>query len=76
MPREGETLRYEISINSFARHDQNLLFFFNYKCFVGNKMVLRMDNGCAGFFTDEDLEQGKGVIHTDQEMKIKKNGML
>ena len=29
MPREGETLRYEISINSFARHDQNLLFFFN-----------------------------------------------
>jgi hypothetical protein len=27
MPLEGQTLRYEISINSFAKHDQNLLFF-------------------------------------------------
>ena len=33
MPLEGQTLRYEISINSFAKHDQNLLFFFNYECF-------------------------------------------
>ncbi len=74
MPREGETLRYEISINSFARHDQNLLFFFNYECFVGNKMVLRMDNGCAGFFSDNDLAQGKGVIHTVKEQEVKKKG--
>ena len=73
MPREGETLRYEISINSFARHDQNLLFFFNYECFVENKMVLRMDNGCAGFFSDDDLAHGKGVIHTEQEQEVKKN---
>ena len=73
MPREGETLRYEISINSFARHDQNLLFFFNYECFVGNKMVLRMDNGCAGFFSNDELAQGKGVIHTEQEKEVKNN---
>ncbi len=73
MPLEGETLRYEISINSFAKHDQNLLFFFNYKCFVGDKMVLRMDNGCAGFFSDEDLSHGKGVIHTAQELEFKEN---
>jgi len=71
MPLEGQTLRYEISINSFAKHDQNLLFFFNYECFVGNKMVLRMDNGCAGFFSDEDLSHGKGVIHTAQELELK-----
>ena len=73
MPLEGQTLRYEISINSFAKHDQNLLFFFNYECFVGEKMVLRMDDGCAGFFSDEDLSQGKGVIHTEQELQIKEN---
>ena len=35
MPLEGQTLRYEISINSFAKQDQNMLFFFNYECFVG-----------------------------------------
>jgi PfaB family protein len=73
MPLEGQTLRYEISINSFAKHDQNLLFFFNYECFVGSKMVLRMDGGCAGFFSDEDLAHGRGVIHTAQERELKKN---
>ena len=71
MPLEGQTLRYEISINSFAKHDENLLFFFNYECFVGSKMVLRMDGGCAGFFSDEDLAQGRGVIHTAQELELK-----
>ena len=73
MPLEGQTLRYEISINSFAKHDQNLLFFFNYECFVGSKMVLRMDGGCAGFFSDEDLAHGRGVIHTAQELTIKQS---
>ncbi len=75
MPKEGQTLRYEISINSFARHDKNLLFFFNYKCFVEEKMVLRMDNGCAGFFSDHDLEQGRGVIRSKEELQIRKEAM-
>jgi len=66
-PKEGQTLRYEISINSFAKHQNNLLFFFSYECFIGDKMILKMDNGCAGFFSDEELAVGKGVIHTKEE---------
>jgi len=64
----GETLRYEIYIDSYAKNGEQLLFFFHYDCFVGDKKVLIMRNGCAGFFTDEELEDGKGVIHnaTDQ----------
>ena len=34
LPKEGETLRYDISINSYARSGDNLLFFFSYNCFV------------------------------------------
>ncbi len=68
-PKEGQTLRYEISINSFAKHKNNLLFFFSYECFVGDKMILKMDNGCAGFFSDEELAVGKGVIHTKEEIE-------
>ena len=71
LPRGGQTLRYEIHIDSFARHGESLLFFFHYKCFVGNQMVLRMDGGCAGFFTEEELEQGKGVIHTEKELQTR-----
>ncbi len=68
MPREGETLRYDIFIDSFARNGGTLLFFFHYECFVGDRMVMRMDGGCAGFFTDEELAVGNGVIRTQKEL--------
>jgi len=67
-PKEGQTLRYEISINSFAQHKNNLLFFFSYECFIGDKMILKMDEGCAGFFSEEELAVGKGVIRTNEEI--------
>jgi len=60
----GETLRYEIHIDSYAKNGEQLLFFFHYDCYVGDKKVLIMRNGCAGFFTDEELADGKGVIPT------------
>lgn len=71
-PKEGQTLRYEISINSFAQHKNNLLFFFSYECFVGDKMILKMDEGCAGFFSEEELAVGKGVIRTNEEIAARK----
>lgn len=67
LPMEGETLRYDISINDFARSGESLLFFFSYDCFVGERLVLQMRGGCAGFFSDAALAQGRGVIVTDAE---------
>ncbi|MCZ6632966.1 MAG: PfaB family protein, partial [bacterium] len=72
LPREGETLRYDIRINSFSRSGDSLLFFFSYECFVKDRMVLKMDGGCAGFFSDEELAQGKGVIFTETEQAEKR----
>ncbi len=69
LPFEGQSLRYDISINSFVRNGNNLLFFFSYECFVEDRMVLKMDGGCAGFFTDEQLDEGNGVVYTDDEKK-------
>ncbi|MCG9738653.1 3-hydroxyacyl-[acyl-carrier-protein] dehydratase FabA [Shewanella insulae] len=68
LPRGGDTLRYEIKINNFARNGDTLLFFFSYECFVGDTMILKMDGGCAGFFTDAELADGKGVIRTEEEL--------
>ena len=73
LPFEGQTLRYDISINSFDRNGDNLLFFFSYRCYVEERLVLMMDDGCAGFFTDEQLEEGMGIVYTDAEMAAKKN---
>jgi len=63
----GQTLRYEIYIDSYAKKGEQLLFFFHYDCYVGDKKVLIMRNGCAGFFTDDELKDGKGVIHNDKD---------
>lgn len=62
LPREGDTLRYDIRIDSFARSGETLLFFFSYDCFVGDRKIMQMRDGCAGFFTDEELRHGKGVV--------------
>ena len=63
----GETLRYEIHIDSYAKNGDQFLFFFHYDCYVNGKKVLIMRNGCAGFFTDQELDEGKGVIHNDKD---------
>ncbi|WP_299006616.1 beta-ketoacyl synthase N-terminal-like domain-containing protein [uncultured Shewanella sp.] len=68
LPRAGDTLRYDIKINHFARNGDTLLFFFSYECFVDDIMILKMDDGCAGFFTDGELADGKGVIKTEADM--------
>jgi PfaB family protein len=73
LPKEGETLRYDIKINSFARSGGNLLFFFSYECFVKDKMVLKMDGGCAGFFSDKELESGKGIVPSESELEERSN---
>ncbi len=75
LPRGGDTLRYDISINHFARNGDTLLFFFSYECFVGERLILKMDNGCAGFFTDAELADGKGVIRTEEEIKARNLAM-
>lgn len=72
LPKEGDTLSYDIKINSFAKSGDNLLFFFSYECFVKDKMIIQMDGGCAGFFSDKQLEQGKGVIVTEKEKEQRK----
>ncbi len=75
LPRGGDTLRYDISINHFARNGDTLLFFFSYRCYVNDTLILKMDNGCAGFFTDAELSEGKGVIRTDAELKARQNAL-
>ncbi len=73
LPFEGQTLRYDISINNFVRNGENLLFFFSYRCYVQDRLVLKMDGGCAGFFSDEQLEEGNGVVYTDAENEVRAN---
>lgn len=62
LPRVGQTLRYDVWIDQFVRQGDTLLFFFHYDCYADGELILKLTNACAGFFTDEELENSLGVI--------------
>jgi len=67
---EGETLTYDIKVNGFAKGPggEVSMFFFSYDCYCNGRLLIEMRNGAAGFFDDETLAQGKGVIHTKGDL--------
>ena len=67
LPLPGQVIRYDINVERFARHGDIRLFFFNYESTVDGKPLLSMKKGCAGFFTQEELAKGKGVVLTAEE---------
>jgi len=71
--REGETLKYDIQVNGFAKNPNGdiSIFFFSYNCYCNGKLLIEMRNGAAGFFTDEELAAGKGVIKTVGDRKAR-----
>ena len=66
-PEETETLRYDIRITSYVKTTDSLLIFFNAEGFVDNKIYMKLHGGCAGLFSDEELEQGQGIIVSERE---------
>ncbi len=64
LPVPGDVIRYDIKIERFFRQDQTYLFKFNFEGTVNGEPLLSMRDGCAGFFTAEELAAGKGIVHT------------
>ncbi|MDD2804879.1 MAG: beta-ketoacyl synthase N-terminal-like domain-containing protein [Elusimicrobiales bacterium] len=67
LPGPGQVIHYDINIERFARNGDIWLFFFNYESTVDGQPLLSMKKGCAGFFTQEELSKGKGVVLTAEE---------
>jgi acyl transferase domain-containing protein/3-hydroxymyristoyl/3-hydroxydecanoyl-(acyl carrier protein) dehydratase len=64
LPRPGQVIRYDIRIERFFRQGDTYLFKFRFEGTVDGQPLLTMQNGCAGFFTADELEAGKGVVQT------------
>lgn len=64
LPVVGETICYDIHIDEFFRQNQTYLFRFRFEATVGGEPLLSMRNGCAGFFSAEELAAGQGIVHT------------
>ena len=62
LPEPGETLRFQIEITGHATLAGVRMFFFQYDCRAGDRRVFSVRNGQAGFFSDDELASGKGVM--------------
>ncbi|MBP1991652.1 beta-ketoacyl synthase N-terminal-like domain-containing protein [Paenibacillus eucommiae] len=62
LPQHGDTLTYQIQVDSHAKSGDIRLFFFHYDCFIGTEHRITMRKGHAGFFSDEELAHSGGVI--------------
>jgi PfaB family protein len=67
LPQPGETIRYDICIDKFVRQEETYLFFFRFEGYIGDTHLITMTDGCAGFFTDEEVRNSGGIILTESD---------
>ena len=67
LPRPGDTIRYEITVDRFVRQGETWMFFFRFEGFIGNDHLITMRDGCAGFFTEQEVRDSGGIILTEKE---------
>jgi PfaB family protein len=62
LPRPGETIEYHIEIDRFLKQGDVYLFFFHYEGYINDELLISMRDGCAGFFTLEEVANSGGII--------------
>ncbi|MGD8241301.1 MAG: beta-ketoacyl synthase N-terminal-like domain-containing protein [Desulfobacterales bacterium] len=69
LPRPGEVIRYEIAIEKFMRQGTTWMFFFHFDGYIGEEHLITMRDGCAGFFTAEEVRQSGGILLKAEETR-------
>ena len=69
LPGPGETISYDIRIERFFRQGETYLFRFHFEATVNGEPLLSMRNGCAGFFSQAELDAGKGIVRGAIDMR-------
>ena len=68
LPGSGAVIVYDIKILGFFRQGDTHLFRFQFEATVDGAPLLTMRDGCAGFFTAEELAAGKGIVQTPLDL--------
>lgn len=69
LPRPGDTINYDIRVDRFIRQADTYLFFFEFDGSIDGRHLITMRCGCAGFFTDKQLADGKGIVLTPDDIR-------
>ncbi len=67
LPQPGDVIRYEIEIDHFSRQGETYLFFFSFEGYINDSHLISMTDGCAGFFTEEEVRTSGGIILTEKD---------
>ncbi len=70
LPGVGDVIHYDIDILEFFRQGDTWLFRFQFDATVNGVKLMTMRDGCAGFFSQQELDAGKGIVRSrlqDQE---------
>ncbi|RLB52676.1 MAG: hypothetical protein DRJ42_14190 [Deltaproteobacteria bacterium] len=67
LPGVGDVIHYDIDILEFFRHGDTWLFRFEFEATVNGNKLMTMRDGCAGFFSQGELDAGKGIVHSRLE---------
>ncbi len=70
LPEPGDVIRYVINIERFVKQKETYLFFFNFEGYIGGTHLISMYNGCAGFFTEEEVKNSGGIILTEKDTAV------
>ncbi len=85
LPEPGETIEYHIEIDRFLKQGEIYLFFFHYQGFItainsdnNPELLISMRDGCAGFFTLDEVKNSGGIIlkKDEKEHILGDNGNL
>ncbi len=71
LPGPGAVIVYDIKILHFFRQGETHLFRFQFEATVDGVPLLSMRDGCAGFFTAEELAAGKGIVPTPLDLALR-----
>jgi len=69
LPGPGAVIVYDIAIDRFFRQGDARLFRFRFQATVDGEPLMTMSDGIAGFFTEEALAAGQGVIKTALDLR-------
>lgn len=69
LPSPGDTIEYHIEIDRFLKQGEIYLFFFHYKGYIDNQLFISMQDGCAGFFTEAEVENSGGILLKKEELE-------
>ena len=71
LPGSGAVIVYDIKILGFFRQGDTHLFRFQFEATVDGAPLMSMRDGCAGFFTAEELAAGKGIVPTPLDLALR-----